>query len=51
VKGTSYNVRAREAEGEEREQLWRKVTDRVPAYNQYQARTSRRIPVVVLEPQ
>lgn len=51
VKGTSYNVRAREAEGEQREQLWHEVTDRVPAYNQYQARTSRRIPVVVLEPQ
>jgi len=49
VKGTSYNVRAREAEGEEREKLWHKVTDRVPAYNQYQTRTSRRIPVVVLE--
>jgi deazaflavin-dependent oxidoreductase (nitroreductase family) len=49
VKGTSYNVRAREAEGEEREQLWQEVADRVPAYNQYQTRTSRRIPVVVLE--
>lgn len=51
VKGTSYNVRAREAEGEEREQLWHEVTDQVPAYNQYQAQTSRRIPVVILERQ
>jgi deazaflavin-dependent oxidoreductase (nitroreductase family) len=44
-----YNVQARQAEVEEREEIWSQVTDKVPEYNNYQARTSRRIPVVVLE--
>jgi deazaflavin-dependent oxidoreductase (nitroreductase family) len=43
-------VRARDAEGKEREQLWRALTDLYPGYDTYAARTSRRIPVVVLEP-
>ena len=42
-------VRAREAEGEEREALWRAATEKVAEYDSYQGRTSRRIPVVVLE--
>ena len=46
-----YPVRAYEAEGEEREKIWRELTDKAPAYNDYQAQTSRRIPVVVLEKQ
>ena len=44
-------VRAREAEGDERERLWREVVDRAPDYAEYQTRTTRRIPVVVLEPE
>jgi deazaflavin-dependent oxidoreductase (nitroreductase family) len=44
-------VRAREAEGEERERIWRDVVARDPGYAVYQQRTSRRIPVVVLEPE
>lgn len=43
-------VRAREAEGEERERLWRAVVERQPEYAAYAERTERRIPVVVLEP-
>jgi F420H(2)-dependent quinone reductase len=43
-------VRAREAEGEERERLWRAMVDGYPGYDRYQAMTPRRIPVVVLEP-
>ena len=46
---TRYAVRAREAEGGEREDLWRRVVAKVADYEEYQARTSRRIPVVVLE--
>ena len=43
-------VRAREAEGEEREALWAEVVARVADYAEYQKRTRRRIPVVILEP-
>lgn len=44
-----YAVHAREAEGEARERLWRRVTTWMPIYAYYQSRTERRIPVVVLE--
>jgi deazaflavin-dependent oxidoreductase (nitroreductase family) len=43
-------VKAREAEGEERERLWRQMVGIWPAYADYQQKTTRRIPVVVLEP-
>ena len=42
-------VRARDAEGEERERLWRALADLYPGYDRYAQKTSRRIPVVVLE--
>lgn len=42
-------VRAREAEGAERETIWNAVVAKVPDYEEYRRRTSRRIPVVVLE--
>ena len=42
---------AREAEGAERERLWNLATKLYSGYEDYQARaTSRRIPVIVLEP-
>jgi deazaflavin-dependent oxidoreductase (nitroreductase family) len=44
-----YSVLAREAEGEERERLWRRVTSWMPIYAYYQSRTERLIPVVILE--
>ena len=43
-------VRARDAEGEERERLWRALADLYPGYDKYAQRTSRTIPVVLLEP-
>jgi deazaflavin-dependent oxidoreductase (nitroreductase family) len=43
-------VRARDAEGEERERIWDAVVAESPDYAQYRSRTGRRIPVVVLEP-
>jgi deazaflavin-dependent oxidoreductase (nitroreductase family) len=43
-------ARAREAEGEERERLWDAVVALQSDYTEYQDRTERRIPVVVLEP-
>ena len=42
-------VRAREAEGEERAQLWRRFVEVDDAYAEYETRTSRQLPVVVLE--
>ncbi len=50
VKGKSFAVQAREASGDEYSRLWKFVTERHPPYLSYQAMTSRRIPVVVLEP-
>jgi deazaflavin-dependent oxidoreductase (nitroreductase family) len=41
---------AREIEGAEREAIWQKVVALYPGYAEYQARTARRIPVVVLAP-
>ena len=43
-------VRAREAEGEERDRLWALAVAAFPGYARYQERTTRRIPVIVLEP-
>ncbi len=43
-------VTAREAEGEERARLWSAWIARDSSYTIYQQRTTRRIPVVVLEP-
>ena len=44
-------VCAREADGAERERLWREITTSAPDYAEYQSRTKRRIPVVLLEPE
>ena len=43
-------VRAREAEGDERDRLWGQMVALFPNYAEYQKKTERRIPVVVLEP-
>jgi deazaflavin-dependent oxidoreductase (nitroreductase family) len=48
--GRRARVRARTAEGDERERLWRRITQVAPAYGRYQQRTERILPVVVLEP-
>ena len=45
-----YKVRARVAEGNEREELWRLMEEIYLPYNDYQAATERKIPVVVLDP-
>ena len=46
---TRHPVHAYEAEGEEREEIWRALTAKAPAYDEYRVQTSRRIPVVVLQ--
>jgi deazaflavin-dependent oxidoreductase (nitroreductase family) len=50
VKADVVPVRARTAEGDERERLWGLMTEVWPDYDAYQGRTDREIPVVVLEP-
>ena len=50
IGGKHVAVVAREAEGDEREALWREIVERQADYTEYQTRTERRIPVVVLEP-
>ena len=44
-----FPARARTAEGEERERLWRLANEVWPHYDEYQEQTDRQIPVVVLE--
>jgi deazaflavin-dependent oxidoreductase (nitroreductase family) len=49
VKDERIPVRARAAEGDERVRLWSLMTEKWPAYDEYQRRTDRQIPVVLLE--
>lgn len=44
------HCRARVTEGEERDELWQRFVTTQPRFGQYQERTERVIPVVVLEP-
>jgi F420H(2)-dependent quinone reductase len=44
------SVRARVAEAEERERLWPKAVETYAGYRDYQERTDREIPLVILEP-
>lgn len=42
-------VRARVTEGDERERIWSKQKEDFPNFAEYEAKTSRQIPVIVLE--
>jgi deazaflavin-dependent oxidoreductase (nitroreductase family) len=44
-----YSARARVTEGTERDQLFAEQARRFPAFSQYQTKTARTIPVIVLE--
>lgn len=48
--GPRKPMRARVATAEERARLWPQVTERYGGYAQYQRRTDREIPLVLLEP-
>lgn len=50
LRGTRSRRIAREAVGEERERLWQAAVDGYPGYATYAERTTRQIPVMVLEP-
>jgi deazaflavin-dependent oxidoreductase (nitroreductase family) len=46
-----FTVHARVATGKEREQLWEQMVQLYPPYREYQKKTRREIPVIVLEKQ
>lgn len=49
VKGDRFRAKARTATPDEKPDMWRTMTEMWPDYDDYQARTDRVIPVVVLE--
>jgi deazaflavin-dependent oxidoreductase (nitroreductase family) len=51
MSGSQRKMHARVAEGDERTRLWEALTAKHTNYAGYQRKTSRQIPVVVLEPQ
>jgi len=50
VKDVKQTIYAQRAVGSEKERLWQMMTSVYPAYDDYQKRTDRQIPVVVLKP-
>ncbi|MET0545080.1 MAG: nitroreductase family deazaflavin-dependent oxidoreductase [Caulobacterales bacterium] len=50
VASHGFQAIARMPEGEERDALWESISDEQPAYKKYQKITTRKIPVIVLEP-
>ena len=51
VKGDRFKARARTATPDEKPEMWKKMVATWPAYAEYQEKTDREIPVVVLERQ
>jgi deazaflavin-dependent oxidoreductase (nitroreductase family) len=49
IKGEKFTARARTATPEEKPDMWRTMTEAWPDYDEYQKKTDREIPVVVLE--
>ena len=47
--GEKFDATARDATPEERPELWKQMTEHWPPYNEYQQRTDREIPIVILE--
>jgi deazaflavin-dependent oxidoreductase (nitroreductase family) len=45
----TYEVRARVADGEERNRIWERQKQLMPGFADYEQKTARQIPVVVLE--
>ena len=50
VRDEVFPARARVASEDEKPAMWREMTSHWPAYDRYQQKTDRPIPVVVLEP-
>ena len=50
IGGRKTRVRATEAQGGEKARLWKELVRMYPSYENYQERTDREIPVVLLDP-
>jgi len=50
VGGEKVRVRTEETTGEEKRRLWDRVVEMYPTYEDYQRRTDREIPVILLKP-
>jgi deazaflavin-dependent oxidoreductase (nitroreductase family) len=50
IKGQLMTVKSRKADPQEKERLWRLLTGVYPTYDEYQTKTNRKIPVVILQP-
>ena len=50
VKDRKVRVRADEVDGEEKARLWQKMAEMYPTYDDYQKKTKREIPLLVLRP-
>jgi deazaflavin-dependent oxidoreductase (nitroreductase family) len=49
VRGDRFKARAREATPDEKPEMWQTMVAEWPAYNDYQRKTEREIPIIVLE--
>ena len=49
VKGDKFDAKIREAGDDEKPEMWSKMAATWPSYDDYQAKTDRPIPIVVLE--
>lgn len=49
IKGDTFTAKARTAEPSEKPAMWQHMVDAWPDYSEYQKKTDRNIPVVVLE--
>jgi deazaflavin-dependent oxidoreductase (nitroreductase family) len=46
----TFEATAVVTEGEERQQLWNRIVEQYPFFTEHQAKTTRQIPIVALEP-
>ncbi len=49
IRGDRFDATARDATPDERPDLWKQMTAEWPAYDDYQTKTDREIPIVILE--
>jgi hypothetical protein len=47
--GEKFSAKASVAQGAERDRLFKQQADQLPIFNEYQKKTTRRIPVIVIE--
>jgi deazaflavin-dependent oxidoreductase (nitroreductase family) len=46
----TWTARAREIDGDQRQEWWQRCVEAFPPYAEYQEKTERQIPVLLLEP-